>query len=151
MRICMVTEYFNPDGAGGVPSMLPMLAQRLCARYPDVKVDVVTSRNIYRGETHQRRPAFEHWEGIDAYRLSTPRSNQTSISKRLLAGCYFTASALAKLTALPAYDVILSSTSPPMVPAAAKTISVLYVVADSDRAPEDSAKKQSPVENPAGI
>lgn len=125
MRICMLTEYFDPDGAGGVPTMMPQLAQRLRALYPEVSIDVITSRNVYRGDQYVLPADSEQWEGMTVHRLATPRSNQDSIGKRLLAGCYFTACTWAKLMALPKYDVILSATSPPMIPAAVKAISTI--------------------------
>ncbi len=121
----MLTEYFNPNGAGGVPSMMPQLAQRIMTRYPDVAVDVITSRNVYRGDANAKRPAFETWQGINVHALPTPRSNQLSVSKRLLAGSLFTAAVFAKLMELPTYDLILSATSPPMIPAAVRAVSLL--------------------------
>ncbi len=123
MRICLLTEYFNPDGYGGVASMMPMLAQRLCARYPEVSIDVIASRNLYRGEEHALS-RFEVWEGIQVYRLATPRSNQPSLKRRLLAGCFFTTCAWAKLMTLPPYDLLLVGTNPPMIPLAARGIGV---------------------------
>lgn len=125
MRICMLTEYFNPGGAGGVPSMMPQLAQRLMTRYRDLQIEVITSRNIYRGEGQLLRPAYEQWEGVDVFSLNTPRSNQANIGKRLLAGSLFSAAAFGKMMSRPAYDLILSATSPPMIPAAVQAVSAL--------------------------
>lgn len=125
MRICILHEYFDPDGPGGAPSMLPMLAQRLCMNYADVTVDVICSRNVYRGDVQDTRPAFETWKGVNVYRLSTPRSNQPNVKTRLLAGAYFTLCAWAKLATLPAYDLLLVATTPPMAPSAARVIAAL--------------------------
>lgn len=135
MRICLLTEYFNPGGYGGVATMMPMLVQRLNARYPELSIDVITSRNVYRGEG-QVLPRFEEWEGIRVYRLSTPRSNQPSIKRRLLAGCFFTMCAWAKLMTMPSYDALLVGTNPPMIPLATRGIGVvkntryLYLIHD---------------------
>ncbi len=112
MRICVLTEYFNPDGYGGVAAMMPMLVQRLCATYPKLNIDVIASRNIYRGEGHEL-PRFAEWEGSRVYRLSTPRSNQPSLKRRLLAGSYFAMCAWTKLMTMPRYDVLLVGTRSP--------------------------------------
>lgn len=125
MRICILHEYFDPDGPGGAPAMLPMLARCLCANYADVTIDVVCSRNVYRGESHRPLPACEHWGGVTVHRLSTPRSNQPKIKARLLAGAYFTFRALVKLATLPAFDLLLVATTPPMVPSAARAIAAV--------------------------
>lgn len=125
MRICILHEYFDPEGLGGAPALLPMLAQRLCTNYTNVTVDVVCSRNVYRGDVQCRHPAFERWEGVNIHRLSTPRSNQPKIKARLLAGAYFTLCAWAKLATLPAFDLLLVATTPPMAPSAAWAIAAL--------------------------
>ena len=118
MRICILTEYFNPGGAGGTPSMIPALARELKLRYPQLDIDVLTSRNMYRG-TDVRLPARDDWEGLRVFRLSSPRSNQNSTLQRLFYGWIFAMMAWLRLLALPRFDVLFVGTNPPTAPIAA--------------------------------
>ncbi|MHB9131975.1 MAG: glycosyltransferase family 4 protein [Armatimonadota bacterium] len=118
MKLCLVTEYFNPDGAGGTPSTLPSLARELLRQCPDLSIDIVTSRNIYRGE-NVRLPAYQDWEGMRVFRLRVPRSNQPSTGARLAAGMVFSLAAAARICTLPRYDLLLVGTNPPPAPMAA--------------------------------
>lgn len=120
IRICLLTEYFNPGSAGGTPAMLPALARTLRARYPALTIDVVTSRNVYRGDACL--PAYEEWEGMRVFRLNSPRSNTPSTLKRLVMGTLFSLRALGKLLTLPRYDLLLVGTNPPMAPVAAQAV-----------------------------
>lgn len=121
MKLCLLTEYFNPGGAGGTPSMLPVLAQQLLCDHPEFSIDVVTSRNVYRG-ADERLPGYEEWEGMRVFRLQMPRSNQHSTAMRMAAGAAFSLAATAKVCALPRYDLLLVGTNPPAAPLAGELL-----------------------------
>jgi colanic acid biosynthesis glycosyl transferase WcaI len=119
MKICLISEYFYPDNAGGTPTVLSNLARHLKDHYGDVKIDAITSTNLYRGEA-QQLSRFENWDGIRIFRLKTPKSNRPSTALRLLAGLMFTAATFSKLLRGPKYDLIFIVTNPPTLPIAAK-------------------------------
>jgi hypothetical protein len=48
MRLCVLTEYF--DDTGGMPTILSNLTGYLREKYPQLSIDVITSRNLYRGD-----------------------------------------------------------------------------------------------------
>ncbi len=135
MRICLLTEYFDPDGAGGTPTILPALARGLTERHDDVTLDVLTSRNVYRGGA-ERLPAREQWAGMRVFRLGTPRSNDAGTAGRLVKGGLFTLAALARLHTLPRYDVLLVGTNPPTAPLAARWRRLPYVYLIHDLYPD---------------
>ena len=101
--------------------MLPELALALQAQDPALDLEVVSSRNVYRGGD-DAYPAEQEWEGVRVVRLGTPRSNQASTPRRLLAGLRFTLAARRRLLARPRYDVLLVGTNPPAGPLAALTL-----------------------------
>lgn len=119
MRICLISEYFYPDNAGGTGAVLSNLARYLQDEYPDLQLDVITSRNLYRGEADSL-PLHENWDGINICRLQTPKSNRPSAALRLAAGTLFTAAAFRKLALRPRYDLLFVVTSPPMLPMAVR-------------------------------
>jgi glycosyltransferase involved in cell wall biosynthesis len=115
MKICLITEYFYPEDSGGSPTLLSQLMRYLKDHFDDLEVDVVTSNNLYR-RTGGKLPASEDWNGVQIYRVNSPRSNQSSTAMRLLAGCVFSAKALTKLFATRKYDLVLVGTNPPTAP-----------------------------------
>jgi len=121
IRIGILTEYFDPGGAGGVAAMMPELAAALKAQDPALDLEVVASRNVYRGGD-DAYPAEQEWHGIRVLRLGTRRSNQPSTARRLLAGLRFSLAARRRLLGRPSYDVLLVGTNPPAGPLAALTL-----------------------------
>ena len=115
MRTCFVTEFFYPD-QGSTPKLLSQLARYLKDHYPDLEIDAVTSRNLYRRK--DRLAPFEDWDGIAIHRLSTPPSNRYPAALRLLAGLWFSRAAARKLRGK-GYDLLAVGTNPPSLPMAA--------------------------------
>jgi len=124
MRICLLTEYFYPDQAGGTPQVLSNLSRFWHDEIGDVQLEVITSANLYRGEQTDL-PRFDNWNGIRIFRLRTPKSNRPSTLLRLLAGAAFSFATLLKLLRRPKPDVVLVVTNPPTLPLAAKLYSRL--------------------------
>jgi len=118
MRICIVNEYFHPDSTGGTGTELSNLARNLCDNYDDVEIDVITSRNLYRTEV-TTLPSRECWDGINIYRVATPRPSKTSTKARLAANFLFSAAATLQLLRR-RYDVLIVATAPPTTPIAAR-------------------------------
>jgi colanic acid biosynthesis glycosyl transferase WcaI len=139
VRICIVNEFFWPDNTGGTGTVLSDLARTLRAKFKDVEIDVLTSRNLYRTPPSVAAPADaskrmsadaaaavteslapkEIWEGIQITRIATPRPNGLPTPLRLLANLMFSYTAMFKLLAAPRYDLLLIATAPPMVAVAA--------------------------------
>lgn len=136
MRICLLTEYFNPDGTGGTPTMLPALLRQMKAQFPEDQIDVITSRNIYRGDDMTKYPARECWHSMQVYRMNTPSSNRDSTIWRVLDGFLFSIMALLRVLTLPRYDLLFVGTNPPPAPLAAlayrrlRRIPYVYLVHD---------------------
>ena len=122
MRICLISEYFYPDNGGGTGTVLSHLARHLKDAHADLEIDVITSRHLYRGaaQAGAALPVRENWDGIEIYRLATPRPHASNIRKRLMANFRFSLSALRKLLRHGRYDLVLVSTAPPTVPLTAK-------------------------------
>lgn len=112
MRVCLIREYFYPDVTG--PTVMSELARYLKDHHPDLELDVITSRNVYRGVEHL--PAYSEWDGIRITRLATPKSKRPSTLLRLGAGLLFTAAVGRALARAPRYDVILLLSDPPSLP-----------------------------------
>ncbi len=125
MRICLINEFFYPDSAGGSGTVLSNLARHLKDEYPDLQLDVITSKNLYRGQT-EPLPARENWDGIHISRVQTPISNRPSAVLRLVAGSLFTAGAFCKLALRRRYDLLFIVSNPPMLPIAARTYKMLH-------------------------
>lgn len=115
MRICILSEYFHPDNTGGTPTVLSNLARYLKDQHPDLQIDVLASRNLYRGAGGPL-PAYENWDGIKILRLRAPKSNRPSTALRLAAGMVFTLTAFRKLNQRPRYDLLFVVTNPPPCP-----------------------------------
>lgn len=135
MRICIVNEFFYPDSTGGTGTVLSELVSSLRETYHDVDIDVVTSNNLYR-DAGARLAAHEDWNGVNIYRLATPRPNGLPTPLRLGANLLFCLLALGKLASLGRYDLLLVGTAPPMVAMSAQALGWLkatpyvYVVYD---------------------
>ncbi len=121
MKICLLSEYFYPDSTGGTGTVLTQLIRHLKDSYPDLEIDVITSRHLYRSqETPSLLPAYEDWNGIRIFRVDSPLVNTSTTRRRLTANMRFTKSVLRKLMSLPRYDALLVTTAPPPLAAAAK-------------------------------
>ncbi len=135
MRICLICEYFHPDNTGGTPTVLSHLARYLQDHYADLKIEVITSTNLYRAEQTQLS-RFENWQGVRIFRLKTPKSNRPSTALRLAAGAVFTGAVFFKLLRRPRYDLVFIVTNPPTLPLAVqlfgrlKRVPYLYLVHD---------------------
>ena len=116
MRLCILTEYF--DDTGGTPTVLSNLTGFLRERYPQLSIDVITSRNSYRGDEILR--SRETRNGINVIRLKTPKSNRRSTVLRLTTGMIFTLAAMRRLFTQGRYDLVLVVTNPPAAPIAAQ-------------------------------
>src|SRR5262245_32252754 len=119
MRICILIEYFYPDNDGGTGADISYVARCIRDRHAEVEIDVITSKNLYRGAPRPL-PAFEDWDGIKIYRLGTPGSNQSTAIKRLGAGLLFTGAVFLKLLTRPRYDLVFVVTNPPTLAMAAQ-------------------------------
>src|SRR5689334_23017826 len=120
MKVCLLTEYYFPDSHGGTPTVLSNLTRYLKDSYPDFQLDVITSTNLYRGES-KPLATREEWQGIQISRLRTPRSNRPSTALRVGAGFLFSVGALLRLLAVRRrYDLLFVVTNPPSLPLAAK-------------------------------
>lgn len=114
MRIAILCEYFYPDDSGGTPTDMSDLARTLKARHPEARIDVITSKNLYRPSAQTGTlPRREVWAGLEIKRLNTPKSNRPSMLLRLLAGGWFALAALLELLLRPRYDLIFIVTNPP--------------------------------------
>jgi colanic acid biosynthesis glycosyl transferase WcaI len=132
MRLCILTEYF--DDTGSTPTILSNLTGYLREKYPQLSIDVITSRNLYRGDENLR--SCETRNGINVIRLNTPKSNGRSTLLRLTIGMIFTLAAMRRLFAHGRYDLVLVVTNPPSAPIAAqlfakiRRIPYVYVIHD---------------------
>ena len=125
MRICVLSEYFYPDTTGGTGTVMSGLVRHLHDHYQDVEIDVVTSQNIFRGETGQL-PARENWGGVQIRRVASPVASKNSTRRRLLSNLLFTGASLrAMLTSRRKYDMVLVVTAPPTLPLAARIYGAL--------------------------
>ena len=135
MRICILSEFFYPDDTGGTGTVLSDLVRTIRRTDPDLEIEVVTSRNLYR-QAKANLARSEDWDGVSIHRLATPHPNGLPAPLRLLANLSFCLAALVKLLRLGDYDVILVGTAPPMAALAARALNRLkgipfvYVVYD---------------------
>ncbi|MBV9848321.1 MAG: glycosyltransferase family 4 protein, partial [Armatimonadetes bacterium] len=116
-----MNEFFHPDSTGGTGTVLSDLARALRGRYEDVEIDVLTSRNLYRGEA-DALPSAEDWDGVHITRLATPRPNGLPTPLRLGANLLFAGAALLALLRRRRYDLLLVGTAPPTVAIAAQLL-----------------------------
>jgi colanic acid biosynthesis glycosyl transferase WcaI len=123
MKICILSEYFYPDSTGGTGAVLSILVRRLKDEYPHLEIDVITSKNLFRGE-QDALVAEEEWDGINIRRLSAPQPRKKSVRRRLGANMVFTMQVLRTLLRQPKrYDLLLVVTAPPTLPLAAHLFS----------------------------
>jgi len=118
MRIAVISEYV--DEGGGTPTILSNLVRHLQGRYPDLHLEVISSRNLYRGS--EKLPRFQKLGGVRVVRLNTPKSNRDSTMLRLLAGLAFTGAVFWRLLRHCPYDALLIVTNPPTLPLAIRAI-----------------------------
>jgi colanic acid biosynthesis glycosyl transferase WcaI len=125
MRICILSEYFYPDSTGGTGTVLSKLIRHLKDNYDHLEIDVIASRNLFRGEVGTLA-AREKWDGVNIFRLKSPPPRKKSIKRRLAANMLFTARTFMRLMmARRKYDVVMVVTAPPTLPLAAKMFSKL--------------------------
>ena len=124
LRIGVVSEYL--DSTGGTPTILSNLVRHLNAHYPDLQIEVIASRNIYRGD--EKLPARENWDGVRIFRLNTPKSNRDSTALRLIAGLGFTTAVFWHLVNRRSYDALLIVTNPPTLPLAIRALKTIKKV-----------------------
>ncbi len=117
MRICIINEFFHPDSSGGTGTVLSSLVRHLSEQYPDVSVEVITTRSLYRDE-EQVLARHEWWNGVQIFRIGVPRPRNARMMPRLSAGLLFSLGALLKLARRPRYDCVLVTTAPPTLPLA---------------------------------
>jgi glycosyltransferase involved in cell wall biosynthesis len=103
MKICILSEYFYPDSTGGTGTVLSKLVRQLRDTYSDLEIDVITSKNLLRGEVSDL-PTQQDWDGINIVRLNTPQPRKKSVRRRLAANLLFTAACLSQV-ADPAHQV----------------------------------------------
>ena len=127
MRICVLSEYFYPDNTGGTGPVMSGLVRHLRDHYPDLEIDVVTSRNVFRGGAAPNSlPARENWEGVEIRRVAAPSPAKRSTRQRLISNLRFTSAALrALLTRRKKYDLLLVVTAPATLPMAARAYRAL--------------------------
>ena len=120
MKIAVLSEYFYPENSGGTPTDMSDLWRELKATSPDLDVDVITSRNLYREDgSKSALPRFEHWGGLNIKRLRLPKSNRPSMLLRLFFGGVFAFAALLELLRRRRYDLVFVVTNPPAAGGAA--------------------------------
>jgi glycosyltransferase involved in cell wall biosynthesis len=134
MRICLINEYFYPDDTGGTGTVLSHLVRQLKNTHPELVVDVITTRSLYRGEK-TFLPLTETWEGVNISRIGVPRPRTAKMTTRLVAGFVFSSAALLKLMKRRRYDLVLVTTAPPTLPLAVQWLRLLrtpyvYVIYD---------------------
>lgn len=123
MRICILSEYFHPDSTGGTGTVLSKLVRQLKDQHENLEIDVITSRNLFRGEAGSlsRR---EEWQGVRIFRLGSPVPRKKSVRRRLMANMVFTGKTLSHLLRRrQRYDLVLVVTAPPTLPLAARLYS----------------------------
>lgn len=137
MRICIINEFFYPDNVGGTGTVLSELVETLHQRYGEtLHIEVITSRNLYRGGGEDLLPPHSDWNGVSIHRVDTPCSTVKSIKKRLMANIAFAFAVTRKLLQLPRFDLVVASTAPPTCVMAAWFLKMLkgvpyhYVVYD---------------------
>jgi glycosyltransferase involved in cell wall biosynthesis len=120
MRICVLSEYFYPDSTGGTGTVLSKLVRHLKDQNSALEIDVITSRNLFRGEAGTL-PRRENWDGVHIHRLKAPAPRKKSVKRRLAANLVFTARTFLRLLmSRQRYDLILVVTAPPTLPLATK-------------------------------
>ncbi len=125
MRIAIISEYFYPDSTGGSGTVLSKLVRQLKDAHDDLEIDVITSKNLFRGKVG-RLAAHENWDGVNIVRLSTPQPRKKSMKRRLVTNLLFTAAIGLKLLKSPfRYDLVLVTTAPSTLSGAARVWSFL--------------------------
>jgi len=111
MHVLILNQTFHPDVAATAQLMWD-LARHLDAR--GHRVSAVTSRTVY-GTDRQFDAAHERIGNIDIHRCAQTALGKRRLSRRVIDFASFYASAFVTLSRLPAPDVILALTSPPMI------------------------------------
>ncbi len=125
MRICVLSEYFHPDNSGGTGPVMSGLVRHLKDNYEGLEIDVITSKNLFRGQSDEP-PEVEDWDGVLIRRISSPPAAKNSTRRRLLANVLFTNAVLrTMLTNRRSYDLVLVVTAPPVLPMAARAYRAL--------------------------
>ena len=126
MRVCIINEYFHPDNTGGTGTVLSHLVRHLKDNHPELTIDVITTRSLYRGEK-TFLSLSEMWDGVNISRIGVPRPRTAKMVVRLGAGWLFSIAALLKLMKRRRYDLVLVTTAPPTLPLAMQWMRLLRV------------------------
>ena len=125
MRICVLSEYFHPDNTGGTSPVMSGLVRHLKDHYKDLEIDVITSKNLFRGYASPP-PEIEDWGGVSIRRIASPPPAKDSTRRRLLSNVLFTNAVLRTLMlSRRKYDLVLVVTAPPILPMAARAYRAL--------------------------
>ena len=120
MRICVLSEYFHPDNSGGTGPVMSGLVRHLKDNYQELEIDVITSKNLFRGQA-DAPPEVENWDGVSIRRIASPPPAKDSTRRRLLSNILFTNAVLKSLLlGRRKYDLVLVVTAPPVLPMAAR-------------------------------
>lgn len=125
-RICVINEYFHPDYTGGTGTVLSHLVRHLKDYYPELTIDIITTRSMYRGG-QKPLPLSEMWDGVNISRIGVPRPRTAKMAVRLGASFLFSVAALLKLIKRRRYDLVLVTTAPPTLPLAMQWMRLLRV------------------------
>lgn len=113
MHILILNQTFYPDVAS-TGQLMWDLARHLAKN--GHRVSAVTSRTFY-GSTDKHDKAFEQIDGVNIHRVSQTNFGKSKMIGRMCDFASFYVSAFRELQRLPAPDVILALSSPPMVSA----------------------------------
>lgn len=110
MKVLLLNQFFQPD-VSAVAQLASDLAEDLVSSGHEVTV--LCARGAYLGG--QRLPSRETWRGVRVVRVGATKFGKRSIVGRLADYITFYASALVAALLLPRQDVVLATTSPPLV------------------------------------
>lgn len=114
MNVLLLNQFFPPDIAP-TGQMAADLAEDLVAA--GHRVSVVASRGNYLGG--ERHPDLSQWRGVEVHRVAATSLGKRTLVHRALDYGSFYASAGRALRRLPAHDVIVALTTPPLIAAVA--------------------------------
>ncbi|HLU68515.1 MAG TPA: glycosyltransferase family 4 protein [Kofleriaceae bacterium] len=113
MRVALLNQYFWPDrSAAG--QMMADLAEDLAGA--GASVTALAGRQSYTDGA--LFPPRETWQGVDIRRVAATAFGRASLWRRGADHAAFLAAATARLIGLPDLDVVLTATTPPLLPLA---------------------------------
>lgn len=111
MRVLLVNQFFHPDLAA-TAQLVTDLAVDLAAA--GAEVTAVTSRSAYLGSTARYAPR-DTYRGVKILRVPSTNLGRGSIARRLSDYASFFAACAAQIALLPAQDVCITLSTPPLV------------------------------------